>query len=219
MAITVHLIGSDEKFTEYVAEPGDVVSVEAGQRVLLPDVAGQDAGMAIDASDVLTVLVGGQTLPLPGLLSSMENETGSVLAFGDGTEIDSLGALLGRASLPDVQATSEQAAVGMADLVREDADAGDLFYVENLTAETAMVPPRGGAGEVLELGELVDVGSDGGALFELSDGTDIKAPAGASANDLWANTEFGGQTAGLVPQHHGDGDIFDLLLSGEDGIS
>jgi hypothetical protein len=107
----------------------------------------------------------------------------------------------------------------MADLVREDADAGDLFYVENLTAETAVALSQGGAGEVLELGELVDVGSDGGALFDVSEETGLNAPAGAWANDLWANTELGGQAAGFVPQHHGDGDIFDLLVSGDDSIS
>ncbi len=220
MTITAHIIESDESFTKHELESGEALAIAGDQRVTLPDVAAKDADLAINDGDVLTISVDGQTLLLPGLVANIENETGSELTFADGAVVGSLGALLARASLPETIVESGETDFGMADLVREDTDGGDLFYLNDLATMPGVVaPPKGAAGEVLELGELVEEGSEHDALFGVAGEAQDQDGSFDQASDLWANTEFGARSSEFESHHLGDGDIFDLLLGADDGIS
>lgn len=219
MTITAHIIDADEGVTKHIVDSGEALSVSGDQRVVLPEVSSADAALAINDGDILTVSVGEQTLLLAGLLANIENETGSDLAFADGVTVESLGDLLARTTPPASEPEYADAADGMADLVREEADAGDLFYLSDLPSVPELItPPQGAAGEVLELGELVELGGDRDALFGLDGGHGDQISVVAQPNDLWANTEFGGPVPEAVSHPHG-GDIIDLLLSIDDGIS
>jgi len=219
MTITAYIIESNESITTHDLESGEALTVAADQRVALPHIAGEDANITINDGDVLSISVDGQTLLLPGLLANIENETGSELTFADGVAVESLGTLLALISLPDAAAKGEETNLGMADLVREDAEGGDLFYLNDLAIELGGVAPQQSSSvEVLELGELVEMGTERDSLLNLTGQPQDPAGTADQTSDLWASTEFGGQSSEFASQPH-SGDIIDLLLSEDDGIS
>lgn len=219
MAITVQLIGPDENIVEHAVASGDSVAVAADQRVILPEIQEATATLEINPGDVLTITAGSQSFELPGVVSNIENETGTELVFGDGATIDSLGSLLARTALAGDDATSARIAGEMADLVHDDAHGGDLFYVDDLAASEVMTLANSMVGEVLQLGELVDIASGGDELFGADSGDAGQNFAGHLNSDLWASTESRNGVSDHVPHHHDDADIFDMLLTGDDGLS
>lgn len=216
MTITARIIDAEENTTTHMVESGDTLAVAADQRVALPEIAGLDATLTIDESDVLAVSADGQTLFLPGLVAHLENETGSDLTFADGLVVDSLGTLLSRTSLSNGARDAEtgDASLGMADLVHDDADSGVLLYLNDLPAMPAFVAP----GEVLELGELVEMGGERDGLLDAIGDHPDQADIPAGPSELWANTELGGSVSATASQPYDDA-IVDFLLGGTDGLS
>ena len=185
MTITAHIIDTDDGFTEHVVESGESLAVAGDQRVHLPEITSTDATLAIDDGDVLSVSSGGETLLLPSLLANIEAESGSALIFADSTAVESLGDLLARTSLTEATNDTAETVGEMADLVHDDADGGDLFYLNDLVAaHGALAPAQVGAGEVLELGELVEFGGEQDALFGAPGDSGDQVGAFEQTNDV-----------------------------------
>ena len=217
MAITAHIIDSDERVTEHTVESGAALAIAGDQRVNLPDVASPDAALAINAEDVLTVSVEAETVLFPGLLTHIENETGSELSFADGVVIDTLGPLLARVSLTNTPDSVEQPDFQMADLIQDDLEAGDLLYLGG-TSDLGL-PSQSAATERLELSELIEAGADRDALFGAWNDGQPDDISTAHTADLWVNTEYGDTALSGAAQHHGNADIIDSLISIDDGIA
>lgn len=216
MAIAAHILNSDESVSVHTLESGETLTISSDQRVTLPEVASPDAMLAISAADVLSVSVAAESVSFPGLLANIENETGSDLTFADGMVIDSLGALLGRVSMPESAISDGSSGLGMADLIHDELDSGDLLYLDEAVDLGLISPPH--LQETLDLAELVQAAPENDALFgALEDISEHTDPAHHST-DLWVNTEFTGAFGG-VAHPPGDGVVIDPLISVDDGIA
>ncbi len=217
MAIRAHIIDSDERVTEHTVESGASLAVAGDQRVNLPDIESADAALGINAADVLTVSIANATALFPGLLTHIENETGSELSFADGVAVDALGPLLARVSLSDASENDSQSGLQMADLIHDDLEVGDLLYLDEISDLGSLSHTE--SGEQLELSELVEAASERDALFGALDDVLSDPASTAHAADLWVNTEYGEAASASAVHHPSESDIIDPLISVDDGIA